>query len=159
MDTAKILGSIAIALALCSMGAAQKKAKDYKDLDQEALKLFKEGKYAQAHKNWSYIHNSYPRAAFRDMAANDPRFIAWQIAFFSSIIREGAAKKQQLLEEKSDAKSRARAEQVYQRGLSEAKEMMRRSGVPQATQERLIKDAMQPLLDALKKKDEPEKKK
>jgi hypothetical protein len=159
MNTAKVLGSIAMSLALCSVGTTQQKAKNYKDLDQEAFSLFKERKYTEAQRKWSYIHNNYPRAEFRDMAANDPRFIAWQVVFFSSIVREGAAQKQLLLQKKSDAKTQARAEQAFQRSLSEAKEMMRRSGIRQATQEELIKTAMQPLLDALKGKDESGKKK
>ena len=41
--------------------------KGYKELDKDALKLFKTGSYAEAHKIWSYIHRDYPRDEFRSM--------------------------------------------------------------------------------------------
>ena len=144
-------------LLICFAAVAQDKTKNYKELDQDALKSFKEGKYEEAHKIWRYIHNDYSRAEFRELRNDDPRFIAWQAAFHTSIVREGFAQKQVRLQS-PDAKVRAKAEAAYSDAVDAAKEMMGRSNVPKATQEKLIKAAAQPLLDALKK-DEPSKKK
>jgi hypothetical protein len=154
----RTVGVGALALFLLSSAVAQDKTKNYKQLDQDAVKLFKQGKYEDAHKVWKYIHKDYPRTEFRELRDQDPRFIAWQIAFHMSIIREGLAKKQALLQS-PDPAVRAKAEAAYTDSLDTAKEMMRRRDVPKATQTKLIKAATQPLLDALKKKNEPDKKK
>ena len=137
-------------LILSSAVNAQDRTKNYKELDQDGLKLFNEGKYEESRAIWGYIQRDYPRTEFRELNNRDPRFIAWQNAFHISIVRAGFAKKQAQLQS-PDPALRATAETAYTRGIENAKEMMSRVGVTKAAQEKLITVAAQPLHDALKK--------
>jgi len=147
-----------LTLLLCFNAEAQDKTKNYKELDQDALMLFKEGKFEESYKIWKYISSDYSRAEFRNLRNDNPIFIAWSAAFHTSIVRDGFAQKQ-ARPLSPNAAVRANAEAAYTNAVDLAKEMMSRSNVPKAAQDKLIKAAAQPLEDALKKKqDEPGKK-
>lgn len=130
--------------------AALNKRKDFKELDNDALKLFKDGKYDEAYKIWRYIHNDYPRTEFQNLGEQDPRFIEWRIFFYASIVREGLASKHALLQKANDEAVKAKANKVYDDAVALSREMMRRSNVAKDEQDKLIKLASSPLLEALK---------
>ncbi|WP_439623366.1 hypothetical protein [Gemmata sp.] len=147
---------LGVAMVACGGAGGQDKTKDYKALDQDATKAFAEGKYDEAAKTWRYIYNDYPRGALGRLPANDPRFIAWQRVFYSAVVREGLSKKHALLAS-DDAAKRATADKVFDAAVEDARDRMTSTSIPKAEQDKLVKAATQPLLDALKKKDAEKK--
>lgn len=142
--------------AVCGGVSGQDKTKDYKALDQDAMKAFAEGKFEEAAKTWRYIYRDYPRGALGRLPANDPRFIAWQQVYHASYIREGLAKKHALLAS-GDTTHRETADKLLDAAIEDARTRMTDDGVPKAAHDKLVKAATQPLLDALKKKDAEKK--
>lgn len=143
--------------AASHLAAAQKpdppKKERYVELDEQAQQAFRDGKYADARRSWNYIHNDYPRDNFRQMRDTDPRFVAWQKAYFIAQVRAAMADK---LLKQTNPKTAGKAEEAYQSKLDGIRSEMGRNGkFPKSQQDQYIKDAEAPLLDALKKKDKP----